>query len=53
VVPGLENPEFDTLAAESDDTLGPNVEADGAAAHEYLQFTCDGIDAADYTIGLE
>jgi hypothetical protein len=49
----LENAEFDPLATEGDHTLGPDVEADGVAGHEHFQFTGDGIDPADDTVGLE
>jgi hypothetical protein len=46
-VSGLDQAEFDPLAAQGDDAVGADIEADGDTRDVNLHLPADGIDTAD------
>ena len=51
-VPGLDQAEFDPFAAEGDDAVGPDVEADRGIGDLNLHLPAGGIDPADDPVYL-
>jgi hypothetical protein len=48
----LDQAEFDPLAAQQNDAVGSNVEADGGSADVNFHLTADGVDAVNDSVNL-